>query len=113
MRGDKAVRCTLFLLVATAMMVLVVGASLPALAEDKPDDCAQYAKNVQQKMSENKAKDVAKLLAEEPTAGCLKTAAEKSEGFCNTLLNYSASHPNLFRTRALANAISSAVEKCL
>ena len=106
-------RCTLFLLVATAMMVLVVGASLPALAEDKPDDCAQYAKNVQQKMSENKAKDVAKLLAEEPTAGCLKTAAEKSEGFCNTLLNYSASHPNLFRTRALANAISSAVEKCL
>ena len=106
-------RCTLFLLVATAMMVLVVGASLPALAEDKPDDCAQYAKNVQQKMSENKAKDVAKLLAEEPTAGCLKTAAEKSEGFCHTLLNYSASHPDLFRTRALANAISSAVEKCL
>ena len=106
-------RCTLFLLVATAMMVLVVGASLPALAEDKPDDCAQYAKNVQQKMSENKAKDVANLLAEEPTAGCLKTAAEKSEGFCNTLLNYSASHPDLFRTRALANAISSAVEKCL
>ena len=106
-------RCTLFLLVATAMMVLVVGASLPALAEDKPDDCAQYAKNVQQKMSENKAKDVAKLLAKEPTAGCLKTAAEKSEGFCHTLLNYSASHPDLFRTRALANAISSAVEKCL
>src|ERR671938_891048 len=113
MRGDKAVRCTLFLLVATAMMASVVGASLPASAQDKPDDCAQYAKNVQQKMSENKAKDVAKLLAEKPTAGCLKTAAEKSEGFCNTLLNYSASHPDLFRTRALANAISSAVEKFL
>ena len=112
MRGDKAVRYTLFLLVATAMMVLVVGASLPALAEDKPDDCAQYAKNVQQKMSENKAKDVAKLLAEEPTKGCLKTAAERPGGFCNTLLNYSASHPDLFRTRALANAISTTVEKC-
>jgi hypothetical protein len=108
------VRYTLFLLVATAMMVsMVVGASLPALAQDKPDDCAQYAKNVQQKMSENKAKDVAKLLAEEPTPGCLKTAAERSGRFCNTLLNYSASHPDLFHTRALANAISTTVEKCL
>jgi|SRR4051794_19422847 hypothetical protein len=110
--GGKAVRYTLFLLVATAMMVSMVAASLPALAQDKPDDCAQYAKNVQQKMSEDKAKDVAKLLAEEPTKGCLKTAAEKSGGFCNTLLNYSASHPDLFRTRALANAISTTVEKC-
>lgn len=106
-------RYTLFLVVATAMIASMVGASLPALAEDKPDDCAQYAKNVQQKMSEDKAKDVAKLLAEKPTAGCLKTAAEKSEGFCHTLLNYSASHPDLFRTRALANAISSTVEKCM
>ena len=104
-------RYTLFLLVATAMMVSMVGASLPALAQEKTD-CAQYAKNVQQKMSEDKSNVVAKLLAEEPT-GCLRTTAERSGGFCNTLLNYSASHPDLFRTRALADAISSTVEKCL
>ncbi len=109
--GGKAVRYTLFLLVATVMTVSMAGASLPALAQEKTD-CAQYANNIQQKMSEDESKDVAKLLAEEPT-GCLQTAAERSGGFCNTLLNYSASHPDLFLTRALANAISTAVEKCL
>jgi mannitol-specific phosphotransferase system IIBC component len=109
--GGKAVRCTFFLLVVTTMMVSMVVASLPVLAQEKTD-CAQYAKNVQQKMSEDKSKDVAKLLAEEPT-GCLRTTAERSGGFCNTLLNYSASHPDLFRTRALASAISTPIEKCL
>ncbi len=105
-------RYTVFLLIASAMIVSMVGASLPALAQDKPDYCAQYAKNIQQKMSEDESKDVAKLLAEAPK-GCLQTAAERSGGFCNTLLNYSASHPDLFRARALADAISTAVEKCL
>ena len=110
--GGKAVRYTLFLLVATAMMVSMVGASLPALAQEKTDYCAQYAKNIQQKMSEDNSKDVAKLLAEEPT-GCLHTAAERSGGFCNMLLNYGASHPELFRTQALAHAIRTTVDKCL
>jgi hypothetical protein len=106
------VRYTVFLLIVSAMIVSMVGASLPALAQEKTDYCAQYAKNIQQKMSEDESKDVAKLLAEEPT-GCLQTAAERSGGFCNTLLNYSASHPEFFLTRALANAISTTVEKCL
>ena len=105
-------RYTVFLLIASAMIVSMVGASLPALAQEKTDYCAQYVKNIQQKMSEDESKDVAKLLAEEPT-GCLQTAAEGPGGFCNTLLNYSASHPELFLTRALANAISTTVEKCL
>ena len=105
-------RYTVFLLIASAMIVSMVGASLPALAQEKTDYCAQYAKNIQQKMSEDESKDVAKLLAEAPT-GCLQTAAEGPGGFCNTLLNYSASHPELFLTRALANAISTTVEKCL
>ena len=65
--GGKAVRYTLFLLVATAMIVSMAGASLPALAQEKTD-CAQYANNIQQKMSEDESKDVAKLLAEEPQA---------------------------------------------
>ena len=105
-------RYTVFLLIASAMIVSMVEASLPALAQEKTDYCAQYAKNIQQKMSEDESKVVEKLLAEEPT-GCLQTAAERSGGFCNTLLNYSASHPEFFLTRALADAISTAVEKCL
>ena len=109
--GGKAVRYVLFLLVIVAMVMSVMVASLPASAEEKTD-CAQYAKNIQLKMSEDKSKDVAKLLAEEPTS-CLQTTAEKSGGFCNTLLNYSASHPDLFLTRALATSVSTAVEKCL
>jgi len=109
--GGKAVRYILFLLVVAIMIVSMMVASLPASAQEKTD-CAQYAKDIQLKMSEDKSKDVAKLLAEEPTS-CLQTTAEKSGGFCNTLLNYSASHPDLFLTRALANSISTAVEKCL
>ena len=101
-------RRTFLVVVAAAMMMT----SFPALAQEQKD-CAQQAEKIQKQMAQEKSEDVAKLLAQTQAAGCLRAAAESSVGFCAALLNYGASHPDLFRTPRLTNAISAPMQECI